>query len=59
MSGLGHLRDIWDKCAICAITARLAKGAVKGQLAEDCGVTKKTMSEAFSFLQEYWIELNK
>ena len=27
------------------------------QMAEDCGVTKKTMTEAFSFLQEYWAEL--
>jgi hypothetical protein len=26
---------------------------------EDCGVTKKTMADAFSFLQEYWIELRK
>lgn len=24
------------------------------QMAEDCGVTKKTMVEAFSFLQKYW-----
>lgn len=30
-----------------------------GQLAEDCGVTKKTMAEAFSFLQEYWTGLRK
>lgn len=29
------------------------------QLAEDCGITKKTMAEAFLFLQEYWIELRK
>ena len=29
------------------------------QMAEDCGVTKKTMAEAFSFLQEYWLELRK
>ena len=29
------------------------------QLAEDCGVTKKTMSEAFTFLQEYWLKLWK
>jgi predicted nucleotidyltransferase component of viral defense system len=30
-----------------------------GRLAEDCGVTKKTMEEAFSFLQKYWIVLKK
>ena len=30
-----------------------------GQLAEDCGVAKKTMAEAFSFLREYWIKLKK
>ena len=29
------------------------------RMAQDCGVTKKTMSEAFSFLQEYWVELRK
>ncbi len=29
------------------------------QMAEDCGVMKKTMAEAFSFLQEYWLELRK
>lgn len=29
------------------------------QMAEDCGVTKKTMAEAFSFLQEYWLGLRK
>ncbi len=29
------------------------------QMAEDCGVTKKTMSEAFFFVQEYWAELKK
>ncbi len=27
------------------------------KMAEDCGVTKKTMSEAFLFLKEYWLEL--
>ena len=27
------------------------------KMAEDCGITKKSMSEAFSFLQEYWGEL--
>ncbi|MFH0732300.1 MAG: nucleotidyl transferase AbiEii/AbiGii toxin family protein [Candidatus Omnitrophota bacterium] len=30
-----------------------------GQLAEDCGVAKKTMAEAFLFLQEYWARLRK
>ena len=25
------------------------------KMAEDCGVTKKAMSDAFSFLQEYWM----
>ena len=29
------------------------------QMSEDCGVTKKTMAEAFSLLQEYWTELKK
>ncbi|MEA3346532.1 MAG: nucleotidyl transferase AbiEii/AbiGii toxin family protein [Candidatus Auribacterota bacterium] len=29
------------------------------RMAEDCGVTKKTMSEAFLFLQGYWLELRK
>ena len=27
------------------------------KMAEDCGVTKKVMSEAFLFLQDYWLEL--
>ncbi len=30
-----------------------------GQLAEDCGVAKKTMAEGFSFLQEYWGRIKK
>ena len=30
-----------------------------GQLAEDCGVAKKTMAEAFSFLQKYWTGIRK
>lgn len=29
------------------------------QLAEDCGVTKKTMAEAFSFVRDYWSEIRK
>jgi len=29
------------------------------QIAEDCGVAKKTMADSFSFLQEYWIKLRK
>lgn len=29
------------------------------KMAEDCGVTKKTMTEAFSLVQEYWAELKK
>ena len=27
------------------------------KMAQDCGVAKKTMSMAFSFLQEYWTGL--
>ena len=29
------------------------------KMSQDCGVIKKTISEAFSFLQEYWVELRK
>jgi len=29
------------------------------KMAQDCGVGQKTMLEAFSYLQEYWIELRK
>lgn len=29
------------------------------KMAQDCGVMKKTMPEAFSYLQEYWTELKK
>ena len=29
------------------------------RLAEDCGITKKAMSEAFIFLQSYWLKLWK
>ncbi|MCK5214303.1 MAG: nucleotidyl transferase AbiEii/AbiGii toxin family protein [Candidatus Omnitrophica bacterium] len=27
------------------------------KMAQDCGILKKTMTEAFSFLKEYWLEL--
>src|SRR3989338_8301971 len=30
-----------------------------GQLAQDCGVVKKTMAEGFSFLQKYWVGIKK
>src|SRR3989338_3345205 len=29
------------------------------QLANDCGVAKKTMAEGFSFLQKYWVGIKK
>ncbi|MEK6568652.1 MAG: hypothetical protein AABZ27_07965, partial [Candidatus Omnitrophota bacterium] len=29
------------------------------QLAQDCGVAKKTMAEGFSFLQKYWKRIRK
>jgi hypothetical protein len=34
-------------------------GSSYEQLAEDCGVTKKTMAEAFSFVQDYWLGIRK
>lgn len=37
----------------------VALGGSYKQLAEDCGVTKKTMADAFSFLQEYWTGIIK
>ena len=29
------------------------------KMAQDCGVMKKTMTEAFSYLQEYWMGLKQ
>lgn len=51
-------RDTHDIPQMLEIPSETMEGSYR-QLAEDCGVTKKTMAEAFSFLQEYWIELNK
>jgi len=51
-------RDTHDIPQALEIPPETMEGSY-GQLAEDCGVTKKTMAEAFSFLQEYWIKLRK
>ncbi|HCJ12345.1 MAG: hypothetical protein A2Y14_05240 [Verrucomicrobia bacterium GWF2_51_19] len=37
----------------------IALGADYKQLAADCGVTKKTMAEAFAFLREYWVVITQ
>lgn len=51
-------RDTHDIPQMLEIPFETMEGSYR-QLAEDCGVTKKTMAEAFSFLQEYWLGLRK
>ncbi len=53
----------YDECIFCRNSSTKAgqpsRVGLKQSVFLSLGVTKKTMSEAFSFLQEYWVELRK
>lgn len=51
-------RDTHDIPEMLEIPPETLGGSYE-QLAEDCGVTKKTMAEAFSFVQDYWSGIRK
>ena len=51
-------RKTHDLPQVLEVTTNILKDSY-AKMAQDCGVMKKTMTEAFSYLQEYWTELKK